>query len=82
MRRMLLSKGDRGGVGQLRGFFQSGEVRFFILAGHDGVLFSDEHTTSCLDCGFLWGQIDEAKLEAFARKHCAKETNKEWGLSD
>ena len=25
---------------------------------------------------------DEAKLEAFIRKHCAKETKKEWGLSD
>ena len=31
---------------------------------------------------FVWGQIDEAKLEAFIRKHCTKETKKEWGLSD
>jgi hypothetical protein len=79
---MLLSKGDRGGVGQLGGFFQSGEVRFFILARHDRGSVFGRLCQKFLGSRFPLAQLGQAKLEAFIRKHCAKETKKEWGLSD
>jgi predicted Zn-ribbon and HTH transcriptional regulator len=62
--------------------FQPGELRNFTFTLFGGVEPSVAPYGGCLDCGFLWGHIDQAKLEAFIRKHCTEETRKECGLSD
>jgi hypothetical protein len=62
--------------------FLPGTLRSFTLTVFGGVPPSNPHFRGCLDCGFLWGQIDQAKLEAFIRKHCTEETRRECGVSD
>jgi hypothetical protein len=80
-------KSQRVAIGKLIGssgtvVFQPGELRNFTLTLLGGVEPSVAQFSSCLDCGFLWGQIDHAKLEAFIRKHCTEETQRECGVSD
>jgi hypothetical protein len=80
-------QGQRVVVGRLiasRGpvVFRPGELRNFTFTLLGGVEASVARSSGCLDCGFLWGQIDRARLEAFIRKHCTEETRKECGLSD
>jgi hypothetical protein len=80
-------KGQRVVVGRLiasRGpvVFRPGKLRNFTFTLLGGVEASVAQSCGCLDCGFLWGQLDHAKLEAFIRKHCTEETRKECGLSD
>ena len=41
-----------------------------------GFYFRTSNAKNCLDGGFLLGQMDQAKLEAFIRKHWTKETKK------
>jgi DNA-directed RNA polymerase subunit RPC12/RpoP len=80
-------QGQRVVVGRLiasRGpvVFRPGKLRNFTFTLLGGVEASVAQSWGCLDCGFLWGQIDHAKLEAFIRRHCTEETRKECGLSD
>jgi DNA-directed RNA polymerase subunit RPC12/RpoP len=80
-------QGHRVVVGRLiasRGpvVFRPGKLRNFTFTLLGGVEASVAQSSGCLDCGFLWGQIDHAKLEAFIRKHCTEETRKECGLRD
>ena len=79
-------QGQRVAVGRLASdgavVFLPGKLRSFTLTVLGGVPPSNPHFRGCLDCGFLWGQLDQAKLEAFIRKHCTEETRKECGVSD
>jgi len=62
--------------------FLPGELRNFTLTFLRGVPPSNAQFRGCLDCGFLWGQIDAAKLEVFIRKHCTAETGKKCGVRE
>ena len=80
-------QGQRVAVGRLIAsdgvvVFRPGRLRSFIFTLCGGVQPSSAHFRGCLDCGFLWGQIDQETLEAFIRKHCTEEARREYGLSD
>ena len=62
--------------------FRPGKLRFIAFTLLGGVQPSVEQFNGCLDCGFLWGQIDHGKLEAFIRRHCTEETRRQCGVSD
>ena len=56
------------------------KLRSFTFTLFGGVEPRDRQAHACLDCGFLWGQIDQAKLQAFMRRHCDEETLRECGI--
>jgi hypothetical protein len=80
-------KNQRVAIGRLiasRGpvVFRPGKLRPFTFTLLGGVEPSVPEFNACLDCGFLWGQINHLKLERFIRKHCAEETRRNCGVSD
>ena len=62
--------------------FRPGKLRSFTLTLLGGVAPFVNQFNACLDFGFFWGQIDQAKVEAFIRKHCTEESRRECGVSD
>jgi hypothetical protein len=88
-------KSHRVAVGKLhasrgRVVFRPGKLRTFALTLLGGVPLgdwnplgrSDAPANGCLDCGFLWGQLDQVKLKDFIRSHCNEETRRECDLTD
>jgi hypothetical protein len=60
--------------------FCPGKLRSFTFSLYGGVEPSANSFDACLDCGFLWGQIDQTKLQAFIRKHCTEQSQRECGV--
>ena len=60
--------------------FQPQELRSFTLTLFGGVDLVNRRAQACLDCGFLWGQVDQAKLTTFIRRHCTEETKRRYGM--